>query len=126
MNFSLRVLMPSAYGDRRRLTPAIHRQYLDRFPDPWSRGAVLWPLARALLASGPYYDSLWRRRERLLGRPALVLWGMKDTAFRPSMLARWNEALPEARVVRVEGAGHWPQEEAPGVVLDELREWMKA
>jgi hypothetical protein len=30
-NPSLRVIMPGAYGDRRKLTPAIHRQYLALF-----------------------------------------------------------------------------------------------
>ena len=74
VNFSLRVLMPYAYGDRRQLTREIHRQYLDRFPDHWSRATVLWRLAHALLGSSNYYDSLWRQREQLRGRPALILW----------------------------------------------------
>ena len=33
LNASQRLIMPSAYGDRRRLTPAIHEQYLRRFPE---------------------------------------------------------------------------------------------
>ena len=35
-------------GHWAKLTPDIHRQYLDRFPHRRSRGAVLWPLAHAL------------------------------------------------------------------------------
>jgi len=79
-NFSLRVITPQGYADRSKLTPQIYRQYLERFPDRWSRGKVLWVLARALLGSSRYYDSLWDRREKLRGRPALILWGMKDPA----------------------------------------------
>jgi haloalkane dehalogenase len=123
-NLSLRVIMPAAYGDRRRLTPAIHRQYLDRFPDRWSRGAVLWPLAKALLGSSSYYESLWRQRDRLRGRPALILWGMKDSAFRPDQLQRWREVLPEAHVVELPDAGHWPHEEAPDRVIDAIRRFL--
>lgn len=123
-NLSLKVIMPSAYGDRKKLTPAIHRQYLDRFPDAGSRGAVLWPLARAILGSDRFFDGLWRERERLRGRPALIVWGMKDTAFRPYQLDRWRETLPEARVVEVPDAGHWPHEEAPDRVIDGLREFL--
>ena len=123
-NFSLRILAPQAYGDRSKLTPAIHRQYLDRFPDPWSRGAVLWPLARALLGSSAFYDSLWQERERLRGRPALVIWGMKDPAFLPHQLARWREVLPAARVVELGGAGHWPHEEAPDRAIHAIREFL--
>jgi haloalkane dehalogenase len=124
-NFSLRVLTPQSYGDRRKLTPAIHRQYLERFPDPDSRGRVLWALARALLGSSRYYDSLWAQREKLRGRPALILWGMRDPAFRPHLLARWREALPEARVVELDSAGHWPHEEEPERVLQELRGFLQ-
>lgn len=123
-NLSLRVLTPQAYGDRRKLTPAIHRHYLERFTDPWSRGTVLWPLARAILGSGPFYDSLWRERERLRGRPTLIIWGMKDPAFLPHQLARWREVLPAARVVELGDAGHWPHEEAPDHVIDVLREFL--
>jgi pimeloyl-ACP methyl ester carboxylesterase len=123
LNFSLRVLMPHAYGDRRKLTPAVHRQYLAPFPDAWSRGTVLWRLARAILGSGTYYDSLWERRERLRELPALVVWGTRDPAFAPRWLARWRATLPAARVVELD-AGHWPQEEAPDETLAALREFL--
>jgi haloalkane dehalogenase len=124
-NFSLRVIMPSAWGDRSRLTPAIHRQYLAPFPDAWSRGAVLWPLAHALLGSDAHYHGLWRRRSSLAGIPALVVWGMKDPAFRPHLLDRWREVLPGAAVVQLP-VGHWPQEEAPGEVLAAIEGFLAA
>jgi haloalkane dehalogenase len=123
-NMSLRVLTPYAYGDRRKLTPQIHRQYLERFPDRWSRGVVLWPLARAILGSSDFYDSLWRDREKLRDRPALILWGLEDKAFPPRMLARWREALPRARVVELAASGHWPHEEEPELVVEELRRFL--
>jgi pimeloyl-ACP methyl ester carboxylesterase len=122
-NFSLRVLMPTAYGDRRKLTPGIHAQYLERFADRWSRGAVLWRLARALLDSSDFYDSLWRERGGLAKTPALIVWGMRDTAFQPRQLARWSEALPDATVVQV-AAGHWPHEEAPDDVASAIRRFL--
>ena len=124
-NMSLRVLTPYAYGDRRKLTAEIHRQYLERFPDRWSRGAVLWPLARAILGSSTFYDSLWRDRATLRGRPALVLWGMRDKAFPPRMLARWREALPDAWVVELAASGHWPHEEEPSLVIEEIQAFLR-
>ena len=39
-NASLRLIMPSAYGDRRKLTTAIHRHYLDVFRDREARVLV--------------------------------------------------------------------------------------
>jgi haloalkane dehalogenase len=123
-NLSLRVITPYAYADRSKLTPQVHRQYLDRFPDRWSRGAVLWPLARALLGSSRYYASLWQERAKLRGRPALIVWGLKDPAFRPHQLARWREVLPSARVVALDDVGHWPHEEAPDRVINEIRDFL--
>ncbi|MEO6096245.1 MAG: alpha/beta fold hydrolase [Fibrobacteria bacterium] len=125
-NFSLRVLAPYAYGDRKKLTPSLHRQYLDRFPDADSRGRVLWALARSLLASSAFYASQWERRGALLNLPVLILWGMKDRAFPPHLLARWREALPEAKVTEFPDAGHWPQVEAPVAVEKEIRAFLTA
>lgn len=125
-NVSLRVITPQAYAEKSKLTPEIHRHYLERFPDRWSREAVLWSLAKALLGSSRYYDSLWDDREKLRGRPALVVWGMKDPAFQPSQLARWREVLPSARVVELEDVGHWPHEEAPDRVTLEIRDFLSS
>lgn len=122
LNLSLRVIVPSAFGDRRKLTPEVHRHYLAPFPDPGSRD-VLWELARSLMGSEAHYQALWSRRERLRDLPALVIWGMKDPAFRPPQLARWREVLPGAEVVELP-VGHWPQEEAPEEVLRALRAFL--
>lgn len=124
LNASLRLLMPGAYGDRRRLTPAIHAQYLAPFPDADSRERVLWALARALLGSAAFYDDLWDRRDHLAAIPTLILWGLRDRAFPPRFLDRWQQALPAARVVRLEQAGHWPQEEQPEDVLAAVRDFL--
>jgi haloalkane dehalogenase len=124
-NFSLRVIAPSAYGDRRKLTPEIHRQYLSVFPDPESREKVLWALARGLLGEGEFYGSLWRRRERLSNLPTLIVWGMKDSAFRPHLLERWKTVLPQARVVPLPNAGHWPHEEEPEAVISATRDFLR-
>jgi pimeloyl-ACP methyl ester carboxylesterase len=119
LNLSLRVIVPAAYADRRKLTRSVHAQYLGPFGDRWSRGAVLWPLARALVGSSAYYEELWSQRDRLWEMPALIVWGTKDPAFGPELIGRWREALPGARVLELP-VGHWPQEEAPSEVAAAL------
>ena len=122
-NFSLRAIMPSAYADRRKLTPQIHAQYLAPFPDADSRSRVLHALARALMASSEHYDSLWAQREKLRSIPALIIWGTKDPAFSLSLLQRWGTILPHAGLVRLE-TGHWPQEEAPSAFTDAIKNFV--
>jgi haloalkane dehalogenase len=122
-NASLRLIMPSAYGDRSKLTPEIHRQYLAVFPDKDSRERVLWSFARALLGSSAFYDDLRRRLGVLRGVPVLIVWGTKDSAFRPNQLARWKKVLPDAQVLELP-VGHWPHEEAPEDVTRVLGEFL--
>lgn len=122
LNLSLKVIAPSAWGDRSKLTSALQAQLEAPFADdPEARVTVLWALAKALGGSSPFYADLWARRAALADVPALVLWGMRDSAFPPHLLDRWAEALPHARVVRLAEAGHWPHEEDPGAVVSELR-----
>jgi haloalkane dehalogenase len=120
-NASLRLIMPSAYGDKRRLTPAIHRQYLEVFPDADSRERVLFTLAHALLGSSAFYDTLWAQRATLATVPLSLIWGMRDSAFGPAILARWIDTFPHATVTRIADAGHWPHEEQPAAIVDALR-----
>jgi haloalkane dehalogenase len=124
-NASLRLLMPSAYGDKRKLTKEIHRQYLDVFRDRAARVLVLHALARALLSSRAHYQSLLDRIGALRRVPVLVVWGMKDGAFQPYHLERWQSLLPHAAVVRIEEAGHWPHEEEPQRVVEAIRPFLK-
>ncbi len=126
LNASQRLIMPSAYGDRRRLTPAVHQQYLEVFPDADSRERVLFALAQSMLGSRAFFNGLWQRRARLADVDVQVVWGLRDSAFPPAMLARWQQAVPHACVTRIDEAGHWPHEEAPEAVIDALRRALAA
>jgi haloalkane dehalogenase len=116
-NASLRLIMPSAYGNRVALTTRIHQQYLEVFRNRDARVRVLHRLAVSLLGSSPYFSRLHDRMEELRRRPVLIVWGLKDSAFQPYQLERWRRELPEATVVTVDQAGHWPHEEAPDAVI---------
>jgi haloalkane dehalogenase len=123
-NASLRLIMPSAYGDKRKLTPEIHRQYLSVFEDREARVRVLHALAKALLDSQDFYADLWHDAERLRRLPSLMVWGLKDSALPPAFLDRWRALLPDARVAALEHAGHWPHEEDPARVIAEIEAFL--
>lgn len=52
--------------------------------------------------------------------PLLVLWGDRDPIARVQDAHRLANRLPDARVVIVPGAGHFPQEERPELVAHEI------
>jgi haloalkane dehalogenase len=121
--FSPRVMMPLAMGDRSKLTRAIHRQYLEALPTPQARHGT-WVLARELLGSSVWYDQLWRQRSRIQHLPALILWGMKDFAFKAKELERWREVFPNASVQTYREIGHFVQEELGAQICEPVMSFM--
>jgi haloalkane dehalogenase len=61
----------------------------------------------------PWPGELWNGIPVLGTKPALFVWGMKDVEFRDKELRRWERAFPNAHTVRLDGVGHFVQEEAP-------------
>lgn len=56
-----------------------------------------------------------------LRQPTLLLWGERDVAYRPERFGqRFADTIPDARLVLVPDAGHYPQEEQPAFVAREL------
>lgn len=123
-NFSPKVLLRAAYGDKRKLTPDVHRHYIKPFATPGERMAP-WVFARELIGSSDWYEYLWNQRERIAGMPALLLWGMKDPAFTPAALERWRLAFRNPRVVQFPAAGHFVQEEAGDEAASAIRGFLQ-
>lgn len=123
LNLSPRVLLKAAFGDKSKLPREVHRHYTAPFPTPASRRGP-WVLARELIGSSEWYDSLWQGRERFADKPTLILWGMKDPAFGRDALERWKTTLPHARTVEFPDAGHFVQEEAPEEAAREIRAFL--
>jgi len=74
-----------------------------------------------LLARHARYIEERRRSEHrttppVLGHPSpvTVIWGTDDPIAVPAMVDRVATARPDARVVRLDGVGHYPMVEAPG------------
>ena len=58
-----------------------------------------------------------------LRMPALIVWGERDPWFAASFGDRYAERLPQAEVLRVADAGHWPWLERP-VVAERIAEFV--
>jgi haloalkane dehalogenase len=125
LNFSQRVLVPFSYGDRGKYTAAQRRAVEGPFfDDHEARVRVLYALARSMTQSRAFFTALWAQRDALADKPLRAIWGLRDGAFTPRALARFQAAWPALSVVELAGAGHWPQEEEPARVVDALRDFL--
>lgn len=115
-NAFARWIVPLAVADRDRLSPQALERYAAPFDTPEQRRPT-WAFARALLAETRWLRALWRRRHRLAGVPALLVWGTRDPAFgHERYLRRWVR-LFDAPVVRRLPLGHYvPEEGGPSLV----------
>jgi haloalkane dehalogenase len=108
-----------AFGDPRRLTPAVHQQYIRPFDDPLDRKGT-WVFPKEIIAASDWLAALWERRAALDSKSFLFLWGMKDVGFGEKELGRWSRQYPAGRVVRFPDAGHFLAEEIPAEFTSEL------
>ena len=109
-NFFAKVVVRMAFGTKSRLTKEIHRHYLTPLQNPKERkGTNVFP--RHIIASGKWLDSLWRQIGTIKDKPALILWGMKDIAFRKKELKRWTSTLTNFQLHTFADSGHYSHEE---------------
>jgi cis-3-alkyl-4-acyloxetan-2-one decarboxylase len=99
----------------RRLAWAERKGYL--FPyDSWANRIAVHRFVRdiPLERHHPSRQALEHVAEglpRLSGHSKMILWGAKDFCFDDTFLSRWREIYPDARVDRLESAGHYVLED---------------
>jgi haloalkane dehalogenase len=118
-NFFVERLLPA--GMARRLTPAEMDHYRRVQPTSQARRGVA-EMPKQILAARPLLERLSREVPAVLGtKPALLVWGMKDLAFRPgTMLPRMRETFPDHVVVELPGARHYIQEDVPVEIAEAI------
>ncbi|WP_242918795.1 alpha/beta fold hydrolase [Pontibacter liquoris] len=122
LGFSVRLLLPQGYHERRHLTSDIKRHYQKPLSKA-SKRLGTWRFAVALHEANPYFAELWKQWEKLRAIPKLILWGEKDKLLPLHLLDTWQQTFPEAKVIRYK-AGHFLQEEKGGEVADAIRAFM--
>ena len=119
-NTFVNVVLPVSHK-RRRLSRAEKMHYRKALPA--GRRAPTWILPKQIIASREFLAALEVRLPELSALPALIVWGDKDDAFQAPELARWQQLLPNAKTVVLEGVGHFAPSEAPAEFATAIREW---
>jgi len=79
-----------------------------------------------------YVDERRRYRRRWIGAletldvPCLILWGMSDPVAVPAIAEKLERETPQARLVRLDGVGHYPQLEAPALVVNAVNAFIRS
>ncbi len=122
--FSARVLLPQGYNESKHLTKDIRQHYQKPLSTAANRRGT-WQFAKALHESNLYFAELWAQHEQLRKIDKLILWGEKDKLLPLRFLDKWQQAFPEAKVIKLK-AGHFLQEEKGGEVADVIKAQLQA
>ncbi len=112
----------------RRLTWDERRGYL--FPyDSWANRIAVHRFIRdiPLEAEHPSRQTLEEISAglpRLAAHRKLILWGARDFCFDERILSRWRGIYPDARVDRIETAGHYVLEDAGPPARESIRAFL--
>lgn len=124
LNFPVNTIMPSSFGDRKKLTKEAHRHYKMALPDSSSRRGT-YAFAKELMNASDWWQSQWDQLNKLQAHRFLIFWGMKDKFVALSALENWRSKIPSAKIVTFDDAGHFVQEEKPEEMLAEIRSFLK-
>src|SRR5262245_1779651 len=109
-----------ARGFAQPLAPEVRAMYLAPWRNPARRtAAVIAP--RQLVAAASYLQEVEANLPRLADRPAFIVWGLKDFAFRDAERQRFERIFPQHTTVLFDDASHFLQEDVGDRIAQEIR-----
>lgn len=116
--FMLQANLAPAYADVSRLSDSTVTRYHDLMLAPGNRDALFSRMTQTMLT-----DPVPRLRS--IRVPTLLLWGVQDQMIPVSNAQDYLAAIPQAKLVKLEGLGHLPFEESPAEALAPLRAFLQ-
>jgi haloalkane dehalogenase len=107
---------------RKKLTLDERFMYQRPHPTPESRVPV-HVMPREILAARDLLSEVQDGLGQVADKPALIVWGDKDQAFRRPQRLRWERTFPNHRTEILRGASHYIQEDAPDEIVAAIKEW---
>lgn len=107
-NFFVKVLMKRL--SQKELPERIHQHYIEPLKEPAHRKGC-WTFPKQIVGANDWLAGLWEKRALIQEKPAMIVWGKKDAAFRDIELGQWKRLFRGALVHELENVGHFVQEE---------------
>lgn len=107
---------------RKKLTVDERFMYKRPYPTPVSRVPV-HVMPREILAARDLLTEVNDGLGRVADRPAMIVWGDKDRAFREPQRRRWERTFPNHQTQILRCASHYIQEDAPDEIITAIKEW---
>jgi haloalkane dehalogenase len=120
-NVFVNLFMPAGIK-RRAITPDLMAAYRRPLPTP-DRRMPSYVFPRSIRKSREFLAACEASLGTLAGKPALILWGDADIAFRAQERERFEAVLTERRTVVLGGAGHYIWEDAPTEIVAAISDW---
>jgi pimeloyl-ACP methyl ester carboxylesterase len=95
---------------------------------PWRNRARRGPAViapRQLVAASPYLREVEANLPRIADRSALIVWGLKDFAFREAERERFEQTFRNHRTVLIDQASHFLQEDAGDQIANGIRAFLR-
>lgn len=107
-------------GFARRLPPEVLDMYLAPFSNRARRAdTVIAP--RQLVAAPAYLLEVEANLANIAQRPTLIVWGLKDFAFRDAERKRFEQLFVNHKTILIKDASHFLQEDAGDEIAAAIR-----
>lgn len=105
-----------------RLPPDVLNMYLAPFKGRKMRHPThIFP--KQFVTAKPFLQELENGLPAIKDKPALILWGDSDFAFKNHECDRFRTAFPNHHYIELIGAGHFIQEDAPDTISAAITNW---
>ncbi|RII11870.1 Haloalkane dehalogenase [Streptomyces sp. YIM 130001] len=105
-------------------SPGLHPLVLERLVAPWLGEQGLPAFYRQIAQADQRFTDEVQERYGSIELPVLVCWGQDDTWIPVAKAQELAGLIPSARLVRIPGAGHLVQEDAPAELTAALTEFL--
>ncbi len=113
----------TSFGVGRHLSPVGRAAFRGPYRDRAARRNALLMLRDAAHADDYLREVDRALRTTLNDRPLLLVFGGKSPTLGARFPERWKQTFPDARLLVVDGAHHFPQMDEPDVVASAIRSW---